>query len=125
MTAKISNSALIEAHMASVQERLNKVKAAEDALAKAQTDLNTVRSLNGQNGCSVTVNGVSIAVAANGGAYTGYAAKLVRGRDMIHLGAIKALQALVDDCRNRLAEQQQELADVVARMIEKTEARHG
>lgn len=125
INAKISNAALVQAHMDAAQTRLDAVKRAEEELIKAQADLDKVRSLDGQGGYAVTVNGVRIDVAVNGGRDNGYAAKLVRGREMIHLGALKAMAALVDDCRKRLAEAQQELSRVVASVIDKTAVRHG
>lgn len=63
----------------------------------AVSGLSSIRGLRGQDGYSVTVGGIRVDVAVNAGREGGYQAKLVRGREMIHLGALKALQALIDD----------------------------
>lgn len=63
----------------------------------AVSDLSSIRGLRGQDGYAVTVGVIRVDVAVNAGRDGGYQAKLVRGREMIHLGALKALQALIDD----------------------------
>lgn len=56
--------------------------------------LQTVRGHAGQHGYSVTVNGVRVDVSeCDSRTYQG---TLIRGREMIHLGALKALAAEVD-----------------------------
>jgi hypothetical protein len=80
---------------------------AEQAWQKSKDRLATVRGHNGQSGYSVSVNGVTVAVSAcDSRTYQG---TLIRGREMIHLGALKALGAelqtaeeRVRDCRNAL-----------------------
>jgi hypothetical protein len=71
----------------------------EQARAAHETAINSlanVRGLCGQQGYAVTVNGIRIDIAVNGGRDCGYMAKMIRGREMIHLGALKALQAVID-----------------------------
>lgn len=80
-----------------IQRLATALVAAKAAHDRAVAELQLVRQTNGQHGYSVTVNGVSVAVAENGGRESGWASKLIRGREMIHLGAIKALQAVVDN----------------------------
>ncbi len=86
---------------------LDGVRMAADALEKAEAAyaiakdrLATVRNHNGQGGYSVTVNGVTVAVSeCDSRTYQG---TLIRGREMIHLGALKALGAQLDVCANRV-----------------------
>ena len=87
------------------------VQKADDALQNALLDLNKVRALNGQDGYTVTVNGVHIAVAAMDSRT--YEAKLVRGREMIHLGALKALGARVDAAKETLDAERAKFAELV------------
>ena len=87
------------------------VQKADDALQAALRDLNTVRALNGQQGYAVTVNGVRIDVAAMD--RRTYEAKLLRGREMIHLGALKALGARVDAATETLAAERAKFAGLV------------
>lgn len=93
-----------------------KVKAASDALWKAYeardkaiADLNKVRGLGGQTGYAVTVNGVRVDVAEMDRYYNG---ALIRGREMIHLGALKALQANVDFRKQDVAAREAELKEL-------------
>ncbi len=92
------------------------VKAAAEALDKAEAAamLADSRYLKikghcGQHGYSVTVNGVTVAVSTCD-RNTGYQGTLIRGREMIHLGALKALDferdqahLYVKKCREYLA----------------------
>lgn len=85
----------------------NSVRKATDALEKAEQQLLTakerlaaVRTHNGQGGYSVTVNGVVIAVSVCD-RHT-YQGTLLRGREMIHLGALKALGAEVSAAESNL-----------------------
>ena len=87
------------------------VQKAEDALQAALRDLKTVRALNGQQGYTVTVNGVRIEVAVMDSRT--YEAKLLRGREMIHLGALKALGARVDAAKETLAAERAKFAGLV------------
>jgi hypothetical protein len=84
--------ALIEAIQAAAAN-LEKSRAAHESSVSA---LGTVRGLGGQGGYAVTVNGIRIDVAVHGGREAGYNAKMIRGREMIHLGALKALQSIID-----------------------------
>ncbi|MNF72876.1 hypothetical protein D3C85_60280 [compost metagenome] len=79
-----------------IQNAAADLELARAAHERAILDLATVRNLCGQNGYAVTVNGISIPVAENGGRDSGWAAKMIRGREMIHLGALKALQGVID-----------------------------
>jgi hypothetical protein len=92
-------------------EKANKALAdAYTALVKAQNDYSTVKALNGQHGYSVTVNGVQVDVARMD--ERTYTAAVVRGREMIHLGALKALQSIIDVRRQRVADLEGALAKV-------------
>jgi hypothetical protein len=77
------------------------VRRAADTLEAAETNhrirveqLATVRNHNGQSGYAVTVNGIRVDVSiCDSRTYQG---TLIRGREMIHLGALKALGSEVD-----------------------------
>jgi hypothetical protein len=79
-------------------------------LAKIKSELASVRDLFGQHGYSVTVAGVRVEVADMDSRT--YMAKLIRGREMIHLGAIKALDAMVDAHTSYLASAEAKLAKI-------------
>jgi hypothetical protein len=98
------------------------VKAAADALAEAQAALataesnyGTVKGMGGQQGYRVHVNGVAIDVAVMGGNYQG---TLVRGREMIHLGALKALQGVIDAWKAEVSRRRQALRQIAAAFAE-------
>ncbi|WP_313250092.1 hypothetical protein [Stenotrophomonas acidaminiphila] len=76
-------------------------------LKKARKDYETVKGLNGQSGYCVTVNGVRVDVAVMDSRT--YQAGLIRGREMIHLGALKALQGAIRYYEQRVAECEAEL----------------
>lgn len=76
-------------------------------LTKAEADLKSLRGLGGQQGYSVTVNGVAVRVAEMDRYYN---SQLIRGREMIHLGALKALQANVDHWRDEISRRESALA---------------
>lgn len=80
-----------------IQKAAESLEQARVAHESAIASLASIRALRGQDGYAVTVGGIRIDVAVNAGRYGGYQAKLVRGREMIHLGALKALQALIDE----------------------------
>jgi hypothetical protein len=80
-----------------VKSAADALERARSALAKANADYKAVKSLNGQVGYEVSVSGVRIDVAVMDSQT--YIAKMIRGREMIHLGALKALQARIDDCK--------------------------
>lgn len=88
-------------------QRAKTLQKLEDAAAIARQHLETVRALNGQKGYSISVNGVHVTVADMDPRT--YNAKLLRGRDMLHLGALKVLQALVDDADASLHEYRTEI----------------
>src|SRR5688572_26803953 len=88
---------------------------AQEALTKAKNDLKAVRGHCGQNGYAVTVNGIRVDVSAMD-PYD-YNGKLIRGREMIHLGAMKALQANIDFRAQDLAKRE---ADLIAATQEQT-----
>lgn len=77
-----------------LSQRAKRLMELESALEVARQQLKTVRMLNGQKGYSISINGVQVTVADMDPQT--YNAKLIRGREMLHLGAIKALQARVD-----------------------------
>lgn len=80
-----------------IQKAAEVLELARAAHESAITNLENIRRLRGQDGYAVTVGGIRVDVAVNAGREGGWAAKLIRGRDMIHLGALKALQGLVDE----------------------------
>lgn len=86
------------------------VAKAEEAVRTAIHQLDTVRRLNGQHGYSITVNGIKVDVAVMDRSYQG---ALIRGREMIHLGALKALDGMVDLAKARLAAEREKFAKLV------------
>jgi hypothetical protein len=90
-----------------LEQRAKRLQKLEDTAALARHHLQTVRALNGQQGYNVSVNGVQITVADMDPRT--YQAKLLRGRDMLHLGALKVLQSLVDDADAALHAYQAEI----------------
>lgn len=89
-------------------------KAIEDALvwhSDAVKEYDKVRALCGQDGYTVTIGGVKVQVAAMD--RQTWSAKLVRGAEMIHLGALKVLQARVDHFRTMVRERQDALVDYI------------
>ncbi|MCO7634095.1 hypothetical protein NJF54_19935 [Pseudomonas guariconensis] len=84
---------------------------AEAAHKVAAERLAAVRNHCGQRGYSVTVNGVTVAVSeCDSRTYQG---TLIRGREMIHLGALKALGAELDAAEKRVLEWRAYLASIV------------
>lgn len=83
-------------------------------LAKAESDYNAVKALNGQSGYSVHVNGIRVDVA-NMHPHT-YTGTMIRGREMIHLGALKALSAIIEDAKHRVGIERRKLAELSERM---------
>lgn len=86
----------MKARIEAIQKVAADLELARIAHDRAIQDLAAVRLLCGQSGYAVTVNGIRIDVAENGGRNAGWSAKMIRGREMIHLGALKALQSLID-----------------------------
>lgn len=79
-----------------IQKAKDSLDAAHAALWLAESQLSNTRALFGQDGYSVSIGNTRIVVAENGGRESGYAARLIRGREIIHLGCMKALDAIVD-----------------------------
>lgn len=77
-----------------VRELALAVDNAKKKLDEAKYKLNVVHCHNGQQGYTVSVNGINVAVSVMDSRT--YMGSLIRGREMIHLGAIKAVSALVD-----------------------------
>jgi hypothetical protein len=77
-----------------VVQAAQSLEKAEAAHKLALERLATVHGHAGQHGYSVTVNGVKVDVSiCDSRTYQG---TLIRGREMIHLGALKALGSEVD-----------------------------
>lgn len=96
------------------------LEAARAGFKQATQAYASVKALRGQDGYSITIGGVTIDVAVNGGRESGWSAKLIRGRDMIHLGALKALDSEIDVWRARIDQRSLELAslaDQLARSV--------
>lgn len=91
------------------------LSAAQDGLKKAESDYAKVKGLGGQQGYSVHVNGVAISVAVMDGSYQG---ALVRGREMIHLGALKALQGVIDSWKCEVASRRATLRQIATDLAE-------
>ncbi|WP_180698940.1 hypothetical protein [Pseudomonas crudilactis] len=73
--------------------------------------LATVRGHAGQSGYSVSVNGVTVAVSTCDS--RSYQGTLIRGREMIHLGALKALGAELQTATDRVRDCRAYLASIV------------
>ena len=91
-----------------ITEAVKALESAEKSYQAATDRLATVRGHAGQSGYSVSVNGVTVAVSTCD--RRTYQGTLIRGREMIHLGALKALGAelqtaadYVRDCRAYLS----------------------
>lgn len=85
-----------------VKEAAASLEAAYTALAKARNDYALVKAHNGQVGYSISVNGVRVDVSVMDSRT--YMPALIRGREMIHLGALKALQAVIAYWEYRVVE---------------------
>jgi len=84
-------------------------------LKKAEDDYLKVKGL-GQTGYNVSVNGVQIAVAVMDPiSYTG---KVVRGREMLHLGALKAMQGMIDAWKAEVVRRRAVLRQLAADLAE-------
>jgi len=94
-----------------VMSAAQSLEKAEAAHKLAADRLAAVRGHCGQRGYSVTVNGVTVAVSeCDSRTYQG---TLIRGREMIHLGALKALAAELDAAEKRVLEWRAYLASIV------------
>lgn len=87
------------------------LEAAENGYEKAKSREDKIRNHCGQRGYSVSVNGVDIAVSRR--CPRTYQGALIRGREMIHLGALKALAGLTEEARDLVVTRRKELLDVV------------
>ena len=94
-----------------VTEAVKALESAEKSYQVASDRLATVRGHAGQSGYSVSVNGVTVAVSVcDSRTYQG---TLIRGREMIHLGALKALGAELQIAADRVRISRANLASVV------------
>lgn len=79
-------------------------------IARLQEQIDALRALRG-HGYSIMINGTEVRVADTVlGDDRQYAMKIVRGREMIHLGAIKALDGILDDHHQQMRKLQEHLA---------------
>lgn len=94
-----------------VTQAVKDLESAEKSHQIATERLATVRGHAGQSGYSVTVNGVTVAVSTcDSRTYQG---TLIRGREMIHLGALKALGAELQYTADRVRDCRAYLSSVV------------
>lgn len=95
-----------------VMEAVKALELAEKSQQIASDRLATVRGHAGQSGYSVTVNGVTVAVSTcDSRTYQG---TLIRGREMIHLGALKALGAELQAAADRVRDCRAHLSTIVS-----------
>lgn len=95
-----------------VKSSANDLEQAEKSYEAAKIRLSTVRGHCGQSGYSVTVNGVTVAVSTcDSRTYQG---TLIRGREMIHLGALKALGAELQFAADRVKKCREILLSLVS-----------
>lgn len=92
-----------------VRKAAKNLEEARVALDKARNNYDTVKSL-GQN-YAVSVNGVRVEVTSMQG--SPYRRAVIRGREMIHLGAQKALAAEINDLESDVADLESELRALV------------
>lgn len=95
-----------------ITEAVKALELAEKSHQLAAERLATVRGHAGQSGYSVTVNGVSVAVSTCD-SRNNYQGTLIRGREMIHLGALKALGAELQAAADRVRDCRAYLASIV------------
>ena len=84
-------------------------------LDEAKKHMASVRALNGQTGYSVVIGGRRIEVATMDSRT--YMAKMIRGMEMIHLGALKALAGEIDLIERRLLDEQRKLQQLATQPI--------
>lgn len=78
----------------------NDLEKAEAAHQACVNRLNQIRGHKGQSGYAITIDGVRVDVSVcDSRTYQG---TLIRGREMIHLGALKVLGAEVDFAKLRV-----------------------
>jgi len=107
--SKVPASKDVVSAAAALEEAITKLK-------KAESDYDTVKGLGGQVGYNVSVNGVSIAVATMH-PHT-CQGTLVRGREMIHLGALKAMQGMIDAWKVEVVRRRAVLRQLAADLAE-------
>lgn len=85
-----------------IRELCDSLDKAEKALADAIAFRRALDCNGHQETISVSVGNRRIELSTLG-RETGYASKLIRGREMIHLGAIKIANVNIDACRRAVA----------------------
>lgn len=82
---------------------VNEIARAESRLAKAVAEYDAVKSLgySTQTCYAIHVNGVRIQISELD--QRDFSKKLIRGREMLHLGALKVMDAEIDAARVELA----------------------
>jgi hypothetical protein len=85
----------------------------------AQGSYNAIKSLKGQSGYSLTIGGVTVPVAVMD--CRTYQAKLIRGRELIHLGALKAMTYEIDNQERRIKELRADLCRLGAELSERAQ----
>lgn len=85
-----------------LEDHAKELSKREQRLKGLTSELETIQNHIGQNGYAVEVNGVRVNVSEMDSRT--YQSKMIRGREMIHLGALKAMQAMVDDAAQSLHE---------------------
>lgn len=95
-----------------------KIKELNFHLAKAQENFQiakgnylSIKGFLGQHGYSISVANISIPIAKMD--RSDYSAKLIRGREMMHLGALKALESIMDYAEEQVKIAEQKLRDEV------------
>lgn len=89
----------------------NDLEKAEAAEKVCISRLNAIRGHNGQGGYAITIDGIRVDVSVcDNRTYQG---TLIRGREMIHLGALKALGAEVDFAKARVKAAKEKLELIV------------
>ena len=96
---------------------IDNMKKTGDEIVKLQNELQlninnlaSIKAHNGQQGYSLTINGVNIPVSKCDNLT--YSGTLIRGRDMIHLGCIKAVNGVIDQLEARLKKKKIELKNI-------------
>ncbi len=95
-----------------IKKQADAVAAWQQKLKEATSHLASIRSLNGQTGYSVSIGGRNITVATMDSRT--YMAVMIRGMEMIHLGALKALAAEIDGIERRLVIERDKLTKLAA-----------
>lgn len=98
----------------SIKQAAEGLDQAEKRLEAARAQLAQVRGHCGQRGYSVVINGVTVAVSACDS--KSYQGTLIRGREMIHLGALKAMGAVVRKEEENVKAWMEHLAKALARL---------